>query len=1279
VLTSTDIQNIIASQTSMFGMVSGNSNQLSQNIGSKQGQSQAQYSYAPTTDPRTADSQSRFAYGTASAVVDTARAVPAGMMVADMFGMLPNVLDPFSGTLDAAKLGYRTAGGGMNGIMRGMGFGATALGGYMAAGAAFNTITSSVLQGAQEGLAINQMLSNHITRGTLPGMSLGNAGRFAVADTIRGMASSDPWTNTSELTNLMGGLLDQGAFRSTTNTTQFISKFRELKDQVQQVATMFSTTLNEALPIINQFNGMGFYGVAGGSSAAIYASGSASAFGLNPASIAGAGSGGAAMFRSMGLHGALGAAQSMRLATQIGGIQDRDFIREMAGGADYDTALSSVASGLVGSAAQVGMSGLGTQALYALVDPETGRIDQGRAALLASGGMSKTELNRLVQRGMQSNRVKSAIGSRRDSLVGSLIEQIGPEGMLTGFANAQMLTRGLRAGEDGNDVVSSLIQQFTGLGEDQAQLIQQLASQGPAIKSLIKDRIQDELRSSKNALDSQQATSLEGIKRRLVNKFVEPLLAPVRQWGSSLAQMGADAFDNISEWLFGAPSNGAIQYTGMSGLMVQGRMGMSPVGKSLYDQGMGYNPGKGAGLGSHSGFSGGGRYYAMGTPEGGDTGAYGAALRFMGLAGDEDPNTTIANSIQGITYGSGAYFGGRMLGGVASSLAEAAGLVNPFAGGIGATFNRGLGAFARRSVGSLARLAGSTALKAVPILGEAYMAYDAAFNLMPAVSKELGFTPDYSGALTEEQSDAVRRLTAAGADVGMMNVSGSDYLMNSGHYQMLREKPAEYGAFHEYGRGIGRFFSGVANLYTGNRSVGYEMVNTDTMSNAMANVYRGLMNPTGYLGVDQDQASAIRRMAQTGSNANALYRASLGEGGAMRAYRLLRSQEGGEGLLSKYSATDPGAAAAVMSLIDPKNAAESFRALLGDGVATTPDEARREAKKAAMGLSAYVGKGAAEEFHNTISNAISGGNVELVNRLMAYGLNREGSQENLTEYLRKNPNSMPASVQNLMLNPYVPGSWGDVYGDVRNAVKGTVGYDLRAEGLTADSQLESLKSNIMGTSRALSGNSMSRLRYGSGRINKITGMLESIAESASPGNLGAGENIEKLVKYVMDNYSPEEGMALAQELGTSGIGVSRAISLDRIGKRGGAQGALATLGALGGQMPRWLVEDIRHSHDKLHEAARSAVGQVIDKATGGSNLSKKDRDDLINKFEKSQFGKTKSERNAARKELSEKLGAYGVADAVKSAGGAASQQEKVMQDFTAALQEFTKVQKEKGK
>lgn len=602
-ITSTDTQNLISAQMGMFASAAAYSGSISQQYGTSQNPPQGGGGGGAAFDPRTPAGGIFGAQAGESFARTGVNAFQGGMTALSFAGMFSSnpalkVFDPFSVSLSAGNLGWKSgiSGGGSagTGVARAVGFGGATFGGYMAAGSAINWASNQVLAGAKEHMERVSMLSLHGNRQALPLMGgLDTNSRSVVASSLSGLSNPGGFSS-SGINDMTQYGLSEGMFRGAGNVDQLQSKVKEMAQAARQVINALGMTVNDgvqALQHIQQFQGLGFYGTQQATSAISGMANLKRSYGLDSGSLMESAGVGAGLARRSGLHGSAGVAMVGNLSSQIGqlnmaGMVSTDHLREMAGGAPISQAIPMLSQQFAGAAMGVGQSPLGRHMLSALIDPDTGHIDTGRANLFANNVYSGKDLRRMSRRNMRNRSVRDAMSARSDSLFGELSSELGPLGLLRGMGNAAALDNPMSGRPE--DAINGLLQQYSGLGEQQASLLSKIAN-SPGLEMGIRSRLQKEAQKYTQDISRAQHNSVDALVDRLADRYVEPFKQPLRQLGQRLSSAGEAAATDSVNWFMGGrtPSDG---YTGPR-IGSKGAPG-GPIG-AVYDffgVGDGYNP-----------------------------------------------------------------------------------------------------------------------------------------------------------------------------------------------------------------------------------------------------------------------------------------------------------------------------------------------------------------------------------------------------------------------------------------------------------------------------------------------------------------------------------------------------------------------------------------------------------------------------------------------------------------------------------------------------------------
>lgn len=643
-------------------------------------------------------------------------------MMAGAMGFAPRALDPFSSMWHAGRMGY---GGGvaMGGAGAAGAIGNVALlgGAYLAMGQAASFATQNMIQGAQQ----QTHMMNAIQQGYGgSGMQMGAMGVGLSAQLANvGLGMSDAAVGTSlagqinpgSMTNLISQGMGSGQFRGVRSVNEFRKRLASYTAEAARMADMLKVSIDQAAAQMDQISGQ--FGIGGTAATGMIGgmAGQVRTTGLSiEAQMAGAQMG-AQVFQGLGMSRAGGASYGLGLHQRIGaGIQSGALSERLIGDLG---GISSVSAGLTRGGIR-GLSGRHGLRILGAAMGSDGTLDVGVASRIASGMMSRQEINRLYHRNVQGIGGRRNLLAARGELMGQFMSQFGPEGVMGGL---ESMFEG-RAGS------GFLMQQAMGLGRSELGALGDMGASRDMIRQKIAGAARDGIRSAGAKLSIPEAL------QRGLDQALGPIRNKFQQYGRDINQAIASTIEDISRDLSGrGPASvggdismgvsaaaignvdlarrmgygtytphqtiGGSQTTlgraigavtpGIISHLQQGGSLSDAAGLPLY--GMGTPSGLGA-LGAIGGITGVAGMGAMGGAAGrGMLGASGwlaaragAAEGFMGLAG-----RGMAGGMIGMAR-AGTWMGGHMLGaaGAASRMAGAA--MSPLGMALGATIGIGM-------------------------------------------------------------------------------------------------------------------------------------------------------------------------------------------------------------------------------------------------------------------------------------------------------------------------------------------------------------------------------------------------------------------------------------------------------------------------------------------------------------------------------------------------------------------------------------------------------------
>lgn len=633
------------------------------------------------------------------------------------FGMAPRAFSPFSGTLHMASIGAR--GGGMAGAI---GMGAMAAGAYAGAGAGLGWMTDQMMTGAQTRGALNQQVG-----GIFKGANSSQVG--SVSNAIEGMSRQGVGT-LNELTGLMQQGIGAGSLDSSS-ISNFQQSFGKLAANVRQVATILNSTLNEAHSAMESVKSMGIgsdqitstiasmRGIGGGS-------------GLSPGQMSAVAHSGAQFGTAAGIdpaqgaRGAMVSAGMMNMAIKGGGFGNMNL--------GHQGRFTGAATRFLGSSH-------GRIALGAMMN-ETGGMDAGVAARMASGAMSGSEI-RSAYRSNMGGGGRDMLGANQNELAASFISQHG----------AQAVSPLVGAMTEGSSRPKTLQKYLTGLTGTEMNMMSDLQAATPMLRQRLMTAAQEGFQKGTGQMTLTQA----------LNSAFEKLSAPVKsefeKLGASITQTITEQTEALTQQFVGGSQRatggsagvaamGAMQATRNTTGIAAFRSLSGSLGQSFQtDHGQGPSGGVSSALPSILSL----QRYGSGTD---------LSELPMGGAGSSEMSYAAMGAGAGAALGgsqAGSWLGSRMYGAGRSLMGFGSG-----AGWTGVGAARGtiagaglLGAGAGGALMGAARLAGAAAL---PVF-----AAGAIVNGIPELGRRAGLIGQTEGMILGEGADEISTLRGMGA------------------------------------------------------------------------------------------------------------------------------------------------------------------------------------------------------------------------------------------------------------------------------------------------------------------------------------------------------------------------------------------------------------------------------------------------------------------------------------------------------------------------------------
>lgn len=621
------IGQIFSQQQAQFGNAASYSEQVAQQYGLSQGKPVPTYSPGEFVDPRTPPPPPDPSLGTRMGM----GLVGGGLAAGSAMGLLGSLyayggksignfgdpivsrglLDPFLTSGRAATQGFWGGSGltrGMLGGQRGLfatisaagglmgspgGFGAVARGvagavgagalafaPYLALGAGLDFAGGHLMAGAQQYGDMQGILTG-ATRGQMPLLSgqFGPGATGSMSSMVRQMAGQDPYASVADLQGLMGGMIAGGHMRNVGSLDQFKTKFREMTQLVKEVAQVFHTSLQDALPILEQHKALGFStpaqirqglqalqsaGIGGGLST------------QETLGIAAQGTQISQMFggrRAVGALTAAGAASMLGTAEMTGTLAPGQ-LAELGG-------RTAVAGRMTAQAFRLSRGRFGRRLIGAMIDPETGDLDPEMVARFRSGEMGRGDMRREFRERMSSRSARAALRNRLGDLSTELVQQVGAGEFMGGMAN---LVLGGREDQD-EDVRSMQLQRVLGVGRREAELYETLARQGGPLHQASRQQVGRVLESHRTQMAVSQR-KLGAIVDRVSQQVFGPMGRALEELSQSVVQMTDEMGEEVLDAITGT-SRTTITQSGARGIrdMMRGRSSFRVGARPLLSQG----------------------------------------------------------------------------------------------------------------------------------------------------------------------------------------------------------------------------------------------------------------------------------------------------------------------------------------------------------------------------------------------------------------------------------------------------------------------------------------------------------------------------------------------------------------------------------------------------------------------------------------------------------------------------------------------------------------------
>ena len=511
-------------------------------------------------------------------------ALLAGSFIPGAVGSAISRIDPFtaglrgfghsSGLMSGVKAGTgfmdtlgaigtnvgKVASGGVGNIARAglAGFGGAAMAAAlpMAGMFAMQYAGGKMVEGAQFTHQVQNVLGQnfrHLNPAAQNGYGFTRQEGAQIAETVRTMGSKEIMSSPGEMLRVMEQGVKGGMFRAVQDAKQFQTKFKEMVGTLKEVAKTMHTTLEGAMPFLQESRRMGFWTPADVQRAAVTARGAAASAGVSVAEAHQMMGQGAQMARSIGAQGATGAAGMAKSMNLVGwGLRSGSYsekeLSEATGGLEGGQAVSAFAGSMQAGATRFAASGRARWLLAAMANKNMSGLNAGRMQMLTGGHMGIGELRGMAEKGVRGRGAEFVLNE--ENLRGELLKQ-GPEAQM-GFVKSLIGDKRLYGDDSMSKLITRrLIERNMGKTAKEADLIAKQMRDLPQIMRDKERSIQAQLDQDERERDRQMEHSWEGVKRK-AGKWLEHVIGePMAKLGTEMSQSIGDMWDKASDAMFG--------------------------------------------------------------------------------------------------------------------------------------------------------------------------------------------------------------------------------------------------------------------------------------------------------------------------------------------------------------------------------------------------------------------------------------------------------------------------------------------------------------------------------------------------------------------------------------------------------------------------------------------------------------------------------------------------------------------------------------------------------
>jgi hypothetical protein len=422
-------------------------------------------------------------------------------------------------------------------------------------GAAGKHIMGSMVTGAQEQSNVNRVLGqmNFFNAGSRTGRGFSRQDAQMIGQSIREMQHlPEAMTSMGELTRIMDKVIQTGQMQGVRDPQEFQRKFKSTVKTLKDVAQVMGTTMEEAVPLLQEARSAGFYGQAGAKQYAFGRQMSSALTGMSQQQVGQTAQMGAQMGFQTGGSRRTGALHAIRSTNQIGmlnqmGVISNEDLVELTG-KEGPEAIQEIGANMTQMAYRMRHNQIGTIMSVGLAEMKggrfTGKMDESLVKRMRMGNIDRAELMRRTRQNVASRGGKISYVAKKGQLFSEMAGSVGVEGIA--FMLHEILGE---RGYDDEDVKNIVTQRF-GASERESELISKVMKDLPMAQMKQQGMEgQEQRRLAKQRLSAEH--SPEAIKRRIGKKIENVTTEPFKKMGAEIHKGIADRVDKFIDELTG--------------------------------------------------------------------------------------------------------------------------------------------------------------------------------------------------------------------------------------------------------------------------------------------------------------------------------------------------------------------------------------------------------------------------------------------------------------------------------------------------------------------------------------------------------------------------------------------------------------------------------------------------------------------------------------------------------------------------------------------------------